>query len=315
MQLTGPPPSRAAEAAGTVSSFKSPAAAKRRRERLGFLARLSPLLVFIALFLLAPIAILFAYSLGYSTAISLSFGLNLSNYTGALSTSIYWSVMIRSLVIGLVTATVCVSLAFPFVYAITLGPLRRRGELFLFAVLLSLFSSYVVRVYAWRTLLGDQGIINKTLELVGIVRQPIGFLLFSPVATVITLVNVLLPFAVLPLYASMIQVDPAVIESARDLGANPVKAVLRIALPLSAAGLNGGFALCFIIAAGDYVTPQLVGGASSQMIGSVIAGQFGVAFNWPLGAALTFVFLILMLVTLTVWVVGTRVLGIRGARR
>ena len=276
---------------------------------------MSPLIAFLTIFFLVPLAILFLYSLGYSTAIKTSFGFNLDNYKTGLTTHIYWTVMIRALIIGLITAGVCIVIAFPFVYGIVLGPLRRHGEFFLFAVLLSLFSSYVVRVYAWRTLLGNDGIVNTTLKDLHLIHQPLSFLLFSSTATVITLVNVLLPFAILPMYASMIQVDPSIIESARDLGTNGVAAALRIALPLTAMGVNGAFALCFIIAAGDYVTPQLVGGANSQMIGSVIQGQFGVAFNWPLGSALTFVFLALMLLVLAAWIVITRALGLRGALR
>jgi spermidine/putrescine transport system permease protein len=276
---------------------------------------MSPLIAFLTLFFLVPIAILLVYSFGYSNAVTTSFGLNIANYQSALTTGIYWAVMVRALVIGLITASLCVVIAFPFVYAIVLGPLRRHSELFLFAVLLSLFSSYVVRVYAWRSLLGDQGVINTTLKDLHLVNQSVSFLLFSTVATVITLVNVLLPFAVLPMYASMIQVDPLVIEAARDLGANGARSALKIALPLASQGVNGGFALCFIIAAGDYVTPQLVGGANSQMIGNVIAGQFGVAFNWPLGAALTFVFLLLMALVLVAWIFITRISGLRGALR
>ena len=293
----------------------SPARRKRRREWIVFLARMSPLMAFLTIFFLIPLGILFLYSLGYSTAISQSFGFNLENYRTALTTHIYWTVMIRAIVIGLITAGVCVLIAFPFVYGIVLGRLRAHGEFYLFAVLLSLFSSYVVRVYAWRTLLGNDGIINTTLKDLHLIHQPLSFLLFSPTATVITLVNVLLPFAILPMYASMILVDPSVIEAARDLGTSGFSAATRIALPLTAMGVNGAFALCFIIAAGDYVTPQLVGGAGSQMIGNVIQGQFGVAFNWPLGSALTFVFLVLMMLILSAWIVLTRALGLRGTVR
>lgn len=300
---------------GPTSQGGSAVTRRRRRDRWVFVARMSPLIVFLTLFFVVPITILLVYSFGYSSAVTTSFGLNLANYQSALTTGIYWAVMIRALVIGLITGCLCVLIAFPFVYGIVLGPLRKHSELFLFAVLLSLFSSYVVRVYAWRSLLGDQGIINTTLKDLHLVSHPVVFLLFSTFATVITLVNVLLPFAVLPIYASMIQIDPSVIEAARDLGANGTRSALKIALPLASSGVNGGFALCFIIAAGDYVTPQLVGGANSQMIGNVIAGQFGVAFNWPLGAALTFVFLALMALVLAAWIFLTRMSGLRGALR
>jgi spermidine/putrescine transport system permease protein len=272
---------------------------------------MTPLALFTLTFFLVPLGALFAYSLGTSTAISISFGHNLENYSKALTDPFYLRLTGRALANGAMVGLISVALAYPFAYAITLGPLRRKGEAFLLLVLISLFASYVVRVYAWRTLLGSEGIINGALSYVGI--GPLTFLLFSRTAVVLTLVNVLVPLAVLPIYSSLVQVDRSLLEAARDQGAGPLRSVVRVALPLSTRGLNAAFALCFIIAAGDYVTPQLVGGTSGQQIGNVIADQFGVSFNWPLGAALSFVLLLFAGIVVTMWVAGWRLAGFRGA--
>jgi spermidine/putrescine transport system permease protein len=284
-----------------------------RRERRNYLLRLSPILLFTLAFFLTPFVTLFLYSFGESTFIDLSYGSDPQHYVSAFTDPLYRRLLLRALAIGVVTSVLCIALAYPFAYAITLGPLRRRGTWLLFAVVITLFSSYVVRVYAWRTLLGSEGIVNEGLRLVGI--GPIDLLLFSRFSVVLTLVNVLIPLAVLPIYSSLAQIEPSLVESARDLGAPPARALRRVVLPLSMRGVNAAFALCFIVAAGDYVTPQLVGGANGQLIGNVIADQFGVAFNWPLGSALAFSLIASMGAVILIWLLLMRVLGLRGARR
>jgi spermidine/putrescine transport system permease protein len=294
-------------------SGSSERAWRERRELLHYAARLSPLVLFTLAFFLTPFVTLFLYSLGESTFIKLSFGTSPENYLDAITNSLYRELIGRALLIGVLTGVICVVLSYPFAYAITLGPLRRRGEWFLFAILATLFSSYVVRVYAWRTLLGSEGIVNEGLRLLGL--EPVKLLLFSRFSLVLTLVNVLIPLAVLPIYSALTQVDRSLIESARDLGATPWQALRKIVIPLSMRGVNAAFVLCFIIAAGDYVTPQLVGGANGQLIGNVISDQFGVAFNWPLGSALAFSLVFMMGVVIVLWLALTRVLGLSRPRR
>jgi spermidine/putrescine transport system permease protein len=159
-------------------------------------------------------------------------------------------------------------------------------------------SGYLVRIYAWRTILGDEGVINQTLITLGLIQQPLSFLLFSRIATIIVFVNFLTPLAILPIYAALQNVRDEEIEAARDLGASAAAAFWRVTLPLAWGGIFSAFALTFIISAGDYVTPQLVGGTSGGMIGRTIASTFGTAFNWPLGAALSFLTLAFVLVIL-----------------
>jgi spermidine/putrescine transport system permease protein len=275
-----------------------------------FAIRISPAALFVVAFLVIPIGVLFAYSFGRSTFVALEFGTSLDNYRRGLDSSLYRTLIWRSVGIGVVVGALSVALAYPLAFAITLGPLRRRGETVLFLVLLSLFSAYIVRVYAWRTLLGDNGAINSALRSLGL-GDGLHFLIYNQFAVVLTLVNVLVPMAVLPLYSSLAGVDRSTLEAAQDLGASKARTFLKITLPLSIRGVQGAFALCFIIAAGDYVTPQLVGGTRAQMLGNSIASQFGVAYDWPLGSALAFVLVLAFAVVLAAVVAISRALGLK----
>jgi spermidine/putrescine transport system permease protein len=262
-------------------------------------------------FFLVPVGVLFAYSLGETTYISLQFGTSFHNYVEGFTTPLYTSLILKSIVIGAITGLASLVLAYPLAFAITLGPLRKRGDLVLFFVLVSLFSAYIVRVYAWRTLLGREGAINTGLQALGIIDQPLHFLLYSRFAVVLTLVNVLVPLAVLLLYSSLAGVDRQYLEAARNLGASPWRAFWTVTLPLSIKGVEAAFALCFIIAAGDYVTPQLVGGTRGQMLGNVISDEFGVTFNWPLGSALAFMLVGAIALGILAFITACRVLGLR----
>ena len=173
---------------------------------------------------------------------------------------------------------------------------ERRARLILQLILLSLFSGYLVRIYAWRTILGKQGLLNAMLQWVGLTEQPLAFLIYSNFAVVVTLTGLLLPLAVLPIYSAMCNVSRDHIEAARDLGSSSCHLIRTILLPMVLPGVRAGFAFTFFLAAGDFVTPALVGGAQSLMIGNVIADQFrGVGSNWPLGAALAFVTIVAVL--------------------
>ena len=178
--------------------------------------------------------------------------------------------------------------------------LRRFQEPLLFLVMVALFSGYLVRIYAWRTILGDEGIINSILMRLGLVDQPLSWLLYSRTAAIIVFVNFLLPLAILPIYASLQNVRDEEVEAARDLGAGAFQAFRRVTLPLAWSGVFAAFAFTFIIAAGDYVTPQLVGGTSGSMIGRAVVDTFGITFNWPLGSALSFLTLMFTLAILLV---------------
>ena len=176
-------------------------------------------------------------------------GLDAGNYREALSDEIYRTLFAQTIATAALAAAVTTVIAYAFAHAIRFH-LRRHQEPLLFLVVVALFSGYLVRIYAWRTILGDQGVINSALLALGIVSEPLSFLLFSRVATTITLVNFLVPLAVLPIYAALQNVRDEEIEAARDLGASAAGAFWRVTLPLAWGGVFAAFALTFIIAAG-----------------------------------------------------------------
>jgi ABC-type spermidine/putrescine transport system permease subunit I len=270
-----------------------------------------PAIAWIGLFFCAPVAVLFLYSLGRSTIISSTFGHSLLNYANVLKDPSLRELIWRSMWMGTVAGLACVVIAYPLVYAITLGPLRRYGPQILFLVLLSLFAAYIVRIYAWRTLLGSDGIINRALEGVGVINHPLSFLLYTRFAVILTLINVSLPFAVVPLYASLTGLDPELVAVAQSLGATPAQAFRRVTLPLSSRGIRVGFALCCIGAAGDYVTPQLVGDPNSQLAGTSISNYFGVDFNWAAGSALAFLLVLAVALCVLAVFAAMRVAGLK----
>jgi len=157
----------------------------------------------------------------------------------------------------------------------------------LFIALVTLFGGYLMKIYAWKTMLGEDGAINSALMAAGLIDKPISALLYSPIAVIITLTHFLLPFAILPIFASLRGITDAEIDSARDLGAKGIAVMKDIIVPRARAGIMAGFSLCFLISVGDYLTPMLVGGKMA-MFGQLIAPQFGTFFNWPMGAAMSF---------------------------
>ena len=191
-----------------------------------------------------------------------------------------------ALTVGLLTT----ALGFVYAYIIRFKA-GRWGTLLLFAALTTLFGGYLMKIYAWKTILGNEGVLNSALLGLGIIDAPITALLYSPGAVVVTLIHFLLPFAVLPIYGALRGIRDIELEAARDLGARPWQLLGGIVVPRCRAGLTAAFVFCFLIAAGDYVTPLLVGGKIT-MIGNLIAPQFGQFFNWPLGSAMSFVILL-----------------------
>ena len=190
--------------------------------------------------------------------------------------------------------------AIGFVYAyIARFKSGRWGTALLLIALVTLFGGYLMKIYAWKTILGNEGVLNSALLTLGIVAQPLTALLYSPGAVVVTLVHFLLPFAILPIYASLRGVDDVSIEAARDLGARPWRILVGIIIPQCRAGLIAAFTFCFLLPVGDYVTPLLVGG-KVVMIGNMVATQFGKSFNWPLGAAMAVSILVCALVIVAV---------------
>jgi spermidine/putrescine transport system permease protein len=203
----------------------------------------------------------------------------------------------RSIGYALLTTVICLALGYPFAYHLATRPPRVRAVL-LVLVMLPFWSNFLVRTYAWRVLLGSDGPFISMLELLGL---PEVRLLFTPFAIVLGLVYGFLPFMVLPLYAAIERIDRTLIEAARDLHASGWRAFREVTLPLSRPGIIAGSVLVFIPSFGAYVTPELLGGSRSTMVGSYVVRQFLSARDWPFGSALSVAILAVMLLATTVY--------------
>ncbi len=190
-------------------------------------------------------------------------------------------------VIALATSALVVVVAFAFAYLCRFRA-GRHGTALLFVALITLFGGYLTKIYVWKTILGSEGILNTALMGLGLISEPIKAFLFNPFAVILTLTHYTLPFAVLPIYGSLRAVDDIPLEAARDLGASNRQVFWHIVLPQCRVGIVSAFMLTFLFVAGDYVTPKLVGGPYTSMIGVFIQSQFGHRLNQPLGAAMAF---------------------------
>ncbi len=210
----------------------------------------------------------------------------LTNYT-SIADPLYLRIFWRSLWLAVVTTAICLVMGFPMAYAIARAPQRWQGILLLL-VIIPFWTNFLVRTYAWMFILRTEGLLNTVLMSLGLIHEPLN-ILFSDTAVLIGLVYGYLPFMVLPLYAALERLDPSLIEAAWDLYAKPVQVFTRVVLPLSKPGVIAGCVLVFIPSLGAYVTPDLLGGARTMMIGNLIQHQYLVVRDWPFGSALSFV--------------------------
>jgi spermidine/putrescine transport system permease protein len=257
------------------------AAASRR---LAAALPLTPsVLIFLGLFV-APLAWFAVISLWSVKARIMRPDLTFKNYLRTFAE--YGDVLLWTLLTAGAVALATTLLAFLFAFAIRFKA-GRAGNALLFLTLVTLFGGYLVKIYAWKSILGREGILNQALLEAGLIGQPLDALIYSTQGVVLTLTYFLLPFAVLPVYGSLRGIREQTLEAARDLGAGRWQVVRDVVLPQAERGLVVAFTLAFLIAAGDYVTPRFVGGGSAMM-GHFIETQFSVGFNWPLGSAMAF---------------------------
>ena len=202
--------------------------------------------------------------------------------------------MIRSLWISGSCAIATVVFSYPMAYYVAFH-VHKRKMLWIILMTLPFWTSYLLRVFAWKVVLGYNGAINSGLKALGLIEQPLEFLLYSPTAVVITLAHAWAAFAILPIYVSLEKIDRSLLEAAADLGDGPVVRFLRVTLPLSLPGVIAAMLMIFIPTVGDYVTPALVGGPDGIMMANMIQAHFGKVNNWPMGAALA----VSMMITVT----------------
>jgi spermidine/putrescine transport system permease protein len=271
-------------------SLSRAAARRRRSRRLGPLALTGPAAVGMLVFFVAPLVVFAIYS--FFTA---DLPLTLSNYGEVFSSQVNRTLSRNSALIGFLTALVAVLVALPIAYWLRFSAGRLRIPV-LFVIVTTLFAGYLVRIYAWRTILGADGLINRALEGVGLIDEPLGFLVFNRFAVIVALVHIVLPYTILVLYAGFSPVSVNLLEASQDLGANALHRWRRVLLPMMAAPVLTVAVFIFILAASDYVTPQFLGGNSGQMIGVPIQTEFTSTGNWPQGAATALAMLVAFLV-------------------
>jgi spermidine/putrescine transport system permease protein len=256
--------------------------------------------LWVTVFLLAPYAILFCYSFwSVSSAQVIVHNWNLQNYLELAHNPIYLQVLFRSMRIAASVTVFALLLGYPLAYYLSFHATKRKDLLYQL-VIIPLWASYLVRGYAWKTILGSDGVLNGFLQYLHITHKPVEFFLYSPFAVIITLTHIYTPFTLLPIYASLEHIPRNLVEASHDLGSSPWSTFWRVILPLSLPGVLAGATFAFVLTLGDFLAPLLVGGPSGIMISNVVVSLFGAAYNWPLGAAISFGMMLLVVTLLFV---------------
>ena len=265
-------------------------AAARRMNRRGAGLLVLPNLAWLALFMLGPLLTLFVISFrGYEAGRGIQDFWTLSHYVNFLTDAYHLEILGRTMRLGLVVTLWCLVLGYPLAYGLS----RLRGfprALLYFVVLLPLLTSAVVRTFGWMILLSNNGFLNRTLMDFGITDGPIRFM-YSMDGVVVALVQVLLPFMVLALDAALLNIDPRIVEAARNLGASSARVFVQVTLPLSVPGVLSGSVLVFTLAVSAFVTPSLIGGPRVPVMATLIYQQSMSLLNWPFGGAIAFAML------------------------
>ena len=270
-----------------------------RHEWLRGYAQLTPTLTIMICALALPIFTLLVYSFYSQDYVHIDKTFTTKNYEAFVDKWVYGRLLWRSIRMSATVTLITVTLAYPVAYFLAFK-VRRNPITWLILLSLPFWTSYLLRVLAWKIMLGNSGVINSTLMELGFLEGPLEFLLYSRFAVVLTLAHGWAAFAILPIYVSLSKIDRSLLEAAADLGESPVRTFFRVTLPLSMPGVIVAAVIQFIPTVGDYITPMMVGGPRGIMFGQIIAAQFGAAYNWPLGAALT----IMMMLTITLIVVA-----------
>lgn len=259
-------------------------------------------------FVLAPMALFLIYSFFSVDKGSIVFSPTLSNYIRFFTDPVFLPIFWRTCLLCFAVALLCVLFAFPVAYFLT--TLRGRSRYMLLVLLLvPLLMSYVIKIYAVRSILGGNGVLNRALLALGIIDKPSMLFVFNLNAVLLTLTVLLIPFAVLPIFLSLDRIPKALRHASADLGATNTQTFWRVTVPLSLPGTLSAMSFVFVLAIGDFLTPQMVGGQSGFTFGRIIYSQFGTAFNWPFGAALS---VILAAVVILAIRLGGRVESKRG---
>jgi len=279
--------------------YRTSAPGRGRSRWFGLAGLLTAPVGWMVIFYLIPIGILLVHAFWSVKYPEVDRTLTVKNFRTILSSELYPRVFVRTVIMAAGVTLADIVLAFPLAFWLA-KRVRRNRDLLLFLVIFPLWSSYLIRIFAWKTLLGTNGILNSFLQWTGILHEPLSFFLYSKWAIFIALTHVWLPFMILPLFTVLDRIPDSLLEASSDLGAGWFATFRTVILPLSKPGLLAGGLATFSLTMGDYIAPTLLGGPGDQMIGKIVADQFGVADNWPLGAAL--IVRVLIMISLLLWV-------------
>jgi len=263
------------------------------RRRISFLLGLPSTYLF--LFFLLPLVVMVLFSFREGTIGEARQIFTLRHYADFIANTVYHRLLWRSMLISLAIAAISVLLAYPLAYFLVFqaGPQRM---IMLTLLILPTWTSYLLRIFSWKLILGSSGLLNSLLMSLGFIENVSPILIYSRNAVIVTLIYVWFPFVALPIFAALERIDKSLLEAAADLGCRKAEVFLRVTLPLSAPGVAAGFFFCFIPTLGEFVTPLLVGGAQGSMYGNLIQDQFMRALNWSMGSVMSLAMLVVMIV-------------------
>ena len=257
-----------------------------RSEAASGLALISPTAIYAILLLAAPLALIFIYSFLTDGYLEIIRTFTFANYIEAWTNELYRVIMVRSLLVALTVTAVTVLLAFPVAYFVSFHVDPSRKSLWLFLITIPFWTSYLIRVFLWKVILGYNGVVNSGLLGLGIIAEPLQWINYNVGAVVVTLAHAYAPFAILPIFVALEKIDRSLLEAGQDLGESRFMTFLRVTLPLAMPGVIAAVLIVFIPTIGDFVTPQLVGGPEGRMVANLIQLQYLKLDNYPLGSAI-----------------------------
>lgn len=268
-----------------------------------------PPLFWLVAFFLIPLLLMFTYSFrpDMRGEFFSAWQPTLDHYSKLASAGSYWRLLGVSAMTAFAISITAVVLSYPIAFFLAFQR-RQRAGFYLVLLLVPFWTSYLLRVMAWKIMLGTEGVINSLLMYLNLIDEPLTFLLYNRSAVVLTLIYVWIPFATLPILAALQRIDLSLFEAAADLGARPLRQFLRITLPLSLPGVFASFFMVFIPTVGEYVTPLFVGGSRGSLYGNIIQDFFTKAANWPFGSAMS---MIMLAGTLIFVALATRLINLR----
>ncbi len=266
-----------------------------RRKATSFAIVSTPFL-WTVIFLFIPYLVMFTYSFYLKTFPTFTPAFEFVNYLTIITDPQYFQVLVRTARIAVYVALSAVMIAYPLSYFLVFKVQNKQLRSILYmAVIVPLWVSYLLRAYTWKTILGNEGILNSFLVWSGFLDQPTDIFLYNQFSMVVTLTYIFVPFMVMPIYMALEKIPRSMVEASKDLGVGPIRTFLKITLPLSMPGVIAGATFTICLTFGDFVAAFLVGGPNGAMIATIIQSQFGATLNWPLGAALSIVMLVIVL--------------------